>query len=170
MNLRNARYSSCCSFRVCFLAFLWICCLLVGMYVASNDPNILSLMRVAPKCNVSIVGLTVVLFLPFLISIIGFIYQKLVVIYILSAIKAFASGYLMYGVVFCYASAGWLMRFLLFFSDSAVTVLFLWLLFRHIDERKATLWVDCAVCIFTAAVIGMTDYLLVAPFLRSLPG
>ena len=170
MNFRNARYSSRCSFRVCFLAFLWIGCLLGGMYIASSDSNLLSLMRIAPKCNVSIVGLAAVLILPVMISIIGLIYQKSAVIYILSAIKAFASGYLLYGVIICYGYAGWLIRTLLLFSDSAMTIFLLWILFRHIDGRKATLWVDATVCIFAATAIGMIDYLLVAPFLLSLAG
>lgn len=170
MNFYSSSYYSRCSFRVFFLAILWIMGLLVGLLVASNDSSIYLLMRMAPTCNVSIVGLAVVLILPFLFSIIGLIYQKFVMIYFLSAVKAFVSGYTLYGILCCYGSAGWLIRGLLLFSDSSMTILLLWLLFRHIDRRKKTLYADATVCFISAVVIGITDYLIVSPFLCALSG
>ena len=170
MNAFHKRCEAHCSFRVCFLAFLWISCLLLGIYVASNDPNILSLMHIVPNCDVSIVGLGIVLILPVLFSIVGLLYQRSGVMYFIAAAKAFMSGYILYGVVYCYAGAGWLVRFLLLFSDNGATVLFLWMLFSHINGRKNTFWTDAAVCLFAAILIGITDYLFVSPFLRSLTG
>lgn len=157
-----------CSFRVCFLAFLWISCLVVGCYIASNDSFVVSLMRFAPGSEVSIVGLTVSLILPLFISVVGLYFCKSAVIYTFSSIKAFCTGYLLYAVSTAFGNAGWLIRLLLLFSDTGITIVILWLLFRHLNGRKKTFKADVMLSFFAAIMIGMVDYLLVAPFLQSL--
>lgn len=170
MNIRNVGYDGRCSFRVCFLAFLWICCLLIGILLASNDPSIFLLMRTAPTCHVSIVGLTVVLILPVSFSIVGLIFRKFVINYLILAVKAFLTGYLLYGLLSYYGSAGWLVRGLMLFSDSTINMVLLWLIFRHINGNRGTLAVDSTISVFLAVSIGITDYLFVSPFLCSLSG
>lgn len=161
-------HSARCSFRVCFLAFLWVSCLVVGCFIASGDSFIVSLMRLAPGSEVSIVGLAVVLILPLLISVVGLYYQKPVVVYAFSSLKAFCSGYLLYAVSVAFGSASWLMRMLLLFSDIGITIIVLWLVFRHLNGRGRTFKADIALSFFAAIMIGIMDYLLVTPFLQSL--
>ena len=170
MSIRNVSHDGHCSFRVCFLAFLWVCCLLMGILLAYNDLSIFLLMRTAVSCHVSIVGLTVVLILPILFSIVGLIFRKFVINYLILAVKALLTGYLLYGLLICYGSAGWLIRCLMLFSDNTVTIILLWLMFRHINGNRGTLAVDSIISVFLAVTIGITDYLFVSPFLCSLSG
>ena len=157
-----------CSIRVCFLAFLWINCLLLGIYFASKDLPFVSLMHFATYSRVSIVGLAVVLFLPLLILVPALHFRRLSIIYIYSAIKAYCAGYMLYGISFIYYNASWLVRLLLLFSDTGITVLFFGLLLQYLNGTSANFKADIFCCCIATVAIGITDYLLVTPFLMSL--
>lgn len=158
------------SSRICIwiLAFVWISGLICGVMYAAYDATIISLMRMVCFNCVSIVGLATILILPLLISAVAVYFSKPAVIYLLSAFKAFSSGYCIYGTLAVYGSAGWLIRLLLLFSDTCITVVLMWFWIRHISGSKRALTADTAVCTVLAGLIGIIDYTVVSPFLVTL--
>ena len=168
--LRQNRCFGRCSFRVIILAFLWTASYIVGTVCSYNDIYIVSMMRRAISCPVSIVGLCAVLFLPLLISVLALLFKKRTVIYIYTAIKAYFSGAAIYAVCAAFRYAGWLIRLLLLFSDTVSCVLILFLLIRHIDDIKSSFRRDVLLSFIAVVICGCIDYLLVTPFLMSLAG
>ena len=158
----------CCSIRVCFLAFSWIISMTTGMLMASRDTSLFLLMCAAPKGSVTLAGLSIVLLLPLIILVCAILYNKFTVVYLLIATKAFIAGYLLYGLLICYGSAGWLVHALMFYSDSMMTIVLLWLSITHINGRRKSLTVHVITAFIAAAIIGITDYLIVSPFLCAL--
>lgn len=169
-HLRQSRCFNRCSFRVIILAFLWTASFIIGAVCTFDDIYTVSMMRRAISCPVSIVGLFAVLILPLLISVLALLFRKLTVIYIFTAIKAYFSGATICAVCAAFRYAGWLVRLLLLFSDTVISVLVLLLLIRHIDGVKASFWRDVLVCFIAVTICGCIDYLQVTPFLMSLAG
>lgn len=157
-----------CSFRVVFLAFFWTASLIYGVYISAQDLSVVSLMRLLPYCQVSIVGLIAVSFLPLLITIVCAYYRKPIVIYSILVCKGFLSGYCIGGLASAYSSAGWLIDILLLFSDSCITVILFWFWYRHLIRNEHSLKRDGAIAIVSALVICLIDYFIVTPFLASL--
>ncbi len=159
-----------CSFRVMFLAFLWTACYVVGICLASEDPYIISLMRRVIYSPVSIVGLTAVLGLPLIITVLAFCFKSLAVIYIYSAMKAFCSGMIEFAICAAFGYAGWMVSILLLFSSMCSTVLLLLMLLQHIEGFKPSFAQDVIHCFIAVFIIGSIDYFLVSPFFVSLVG
>jgi len=166
LNLKHIRFY--CSIRVVILAFFWTVSLICGVCISANDQSVVSLMRLLPYAQVSIVGLILVLFVPLLISIICVRFANLIVIYIISALKGFLLGYCLYGISAAFGDSGWLMRFLLFFSESCSTFVLLWFWVRQLGGICVSFRRDCISASLASLIIGMIDYLLVSPFLTSL--
>lgn len=156
--------------HICILAFCWFSCTILGVYVSANDTNISSLMRIAAYSDVSIVGLSIVLLVPFFFVAVGLFIHMSVALYVISAIKAFSSAYLLYGIIVAFGNAGWLMHSLLLFSDTGANILYLWFIFHHIDGRKHTLYRDIVFSLCLCITIEAVDCLLIVPLLRSLLG
>lgn len=157
-----------CISRAAFLAFLWTLSLICGGCVAANDPSVVVLMRLAPLCQVSIVGLVYVIFLPFLISFISIHRGQTIWIYILLGIKGFLNGYCLSGISLVYGDAGWLMCGLLLFSGFAVNVYLLNLGFGKPIGKHMLFHIDHAIALFVALMIGIVDYFIISPFLMRL--
>lgn len=163
---RNACFS--CRFGAIILAFSWTVSLICGVCFSAKDLSVVVLMRLLPYSQVSIVGLIFVLLLPLLIAILCLFYAKPVVLNILFIIKGFFLGYFLYGVKVAFGDSGWLMRFLVSFSDSCMSLVLLWFGFRQIEKNKLSLKKDAIVASAATLIIGIIDYFLVSPFLASL--
>ena len=109
--------------RILMLIFLWVLGLFLGLYIAAKvEPLIYSQMYVCGYTSVSIAGLLSVMLLPFVLSLLAIRFRVIWAIFFFAFLKSFLYGYCRSAFVFAYADAGWLMNFLCFFSDSAVTV------------------------------------------------
>lgn len=152
-----------CSLRVVFLAFLWTVSLIYGVYIGVNNLPVVSLMRLVPFFQVSIVGLIFVIFLPLFISIVCAHYSLTIVIYIISLIKGFFTGYGLYLISAAFGDAAWLVRFFVCFSDATMNMVLLWFWYRQLSGSSFRFRTDCAVALFMAFLIGIIDYFLVSP-------
>lgn len=159
-------WRKCCT---AFLASSWLLGLIVGcliFYAAGYE--CVSWMRAAADSRVSIVGLLSVIILPFLFSAFAVYISHSWLLLIVAFGKAVSFSLVSLGILISFGSAGWLMRFLLMFSDlCALPLLFLfWMRFIS-GERRITLRSGL---LFSAAglVIGSIDFYLISPILAGL--
>ena len=155
------------SFAV-LLAFAWFAGLLVGAIVAlSADPSFFSLMRLMPCRPVSIIGLMLPVFLPFLFTAIA-VYLSYDQLLIPAAFfKALLLSMLAVGVWITYGHGGWIIAALLFFSDFLSSGFFLWLWYSVIAGKRALLY--RFVCTFLVLLsVRFFDRVCITPFLLNL--
>lgn len=108
---------------------------------------------------VSIVWLSLILLVPFLISrVAGSVSGAL--LFPVCFCKAFAFSFVHYGLMVSFGDCGWLLRWLFLFSDCMMlpVLYFYWL--RLLADRKTEVWRFSLV----AALAGWVDYTAVAPF------
>ena len=116
----------------------WLIALFLGTYcAASSDPSVLSLVRRTAFGKVSTVCLMAAQLLPFLFAAYAaYIYNTILLLGACS-VKLFLFGFAGYLVWTAFGSAGWLMRFLILFSDIALApVLCLFCLRIHFGCAK----------------------------------
>ena len=122
-------------------------------------------MRGAVGRPVSIVGLLCVTIFPFLFSAFAVYISEPWLLLPVSFGDAFVLSFVSLGVMQCYGSAGWLVRWLLTFSASlAAPLLYLYWL-RHLTGRRrfSSLEAACVLCLY--ALIGSVDFRLISPLL-----
>lgn len=146
------------------LCAVWIGGLILGTYLLQFS-SIVSLMRMVFFDRSSIVILLLTCCLPFLIS---FILHKLLGFYAILPfvfLKACAFICTVGGITLAYNDGGWLVSFLLLFSDWVLIVPLLWFWSRG----AATLCADrraLTICLIVAVIVGCFDYFIVSPFVR----
>lgn len=151
-------------------AFFAIMGSLTGIVLAtvSSTHTLSSLMRIAACSDVSIFGLMVVAFAPFLICLFAISVSKPWLFYPVCFLRLLLFSFCAVGINSAFGSAGWLMCGLLQFTDLCTLPLFLWFSYRAVKSSCATVFKDAAVYITAAAVIGIADHCLVSPFLVAL--
>ena len=150
------------------LAILLLCGLLSGTALAVSAGNsYYSLMRMAASSPVSIAGLFASVFLPFLFSAFAVYLGKPKLIYFICFIKAALFSFGSFTALTAFASAGWLVRFLLQFSDIVMLPAFCWFSLRCITDT-GLFKRDFSICLFLFLLIGSLDYCMVSPFLAML--
>lgn len=151
--------------RTAFLAFFWCMGLLSGAILAQYADEIhFSLMRRAAACSVSIVGLVAVL-LPFLFTAIAVNLSNCFVIFFLAFLKALLFSYHGCIISVAFGSAGWLVRYLLLFTDACTIPILLWLWIRCMDHQRVGLLRNIFICALASAAVGLIDFCVVSPFL-----
>ena len=150
------------------LAFGWLLGLFLGarMYIHA-DSSVITLMRSAVSCTVSIVGLVGVTILPFLIS----AFAVFIGCPRLLALTACGKGMLFSFASLCamaaFGNAGWLVYPLLCFSEICMApVLYLYWL-RNISGGRGDLR-ELIPYLTAGAVIGCVDYCVISPLLAVL--
>lgn len=109
--------------------FILACALFVGLLLGSAvylsaEPEVFSWMRGAADCSVSIVSLLRVAVFPLLVAALAVAIGQNRFLALLVPCKAFAFSVSSLGLMSAWGQAGWMMRFLLMFSD----ICSLWLL------------------------------------------
>ena len=155
--------------NIVYLAFIWIFGLIFGVNLSfAAGPDFLSLMRGASGCSVSIVGLAFSVFLPFLLSAFAVYWNRPRFLYIISFVKAWSFTFAAYGICQAFGSAGWLVRFLVQFSDICLLCPLCWFLLRHIHSGSQLWRRDLEFCTLAAAAVCSIDYCVVSPFVVAL--
>ncbi len=135
------------------LALCWMLGLTAGtlLYVYSSDAFV-SLMRIVPMCNVSIVEATVAAVLPFLFSAFAVFLSRSMLL-LTAALKACVFAFVSMGLTYSFGEVGWLYRLLLLFSDCMMVpvLYFFWL--RQLCDGRRFCWL-----LFTGVMLG---YILV---------
>ena len=154
---------------VFLLALAFLSGLLVGCVIQlSAEFDSLSWMRGMADAPVTIVGLLSVVFLPFLFSAFAVYASQRWLLFPIAFCKALSFALAACGISIAYGSAGWLMRFLLMFTDilSLPLLAFFWLRYSG-GGRRLSLY-----SVFTyfaaAACIGSIDFFVISPFLAGL--
>lgn len=159
-----ARFS-CKSFlnRYLLISF-WFVGLLFGLYFTSDTSvSSVSLMRSVTQDRLSFIGLFLMFTFPFFISAALFRLSKPLLILPIIFFKAFTYSCCLYSVMFAYGEAGWLVRWLLLFSESCIIVLFIWYCIRNISGGVAAVKADLVLCCVLSVVIICIDYYIVSP-------
>ena len=153
-------------------ALIFILCRFAGLFTGAllavqAEQFVVSLMRSAIYGRVSIVFLSVSVFLPFMITAYAVSNYKYRMLFIL----AFADGvyYCFCGclVGFAYGSAGWLVRNLFLFGRHLCTPCLCWFAIHALCGKPFN-WLHRGICIGYCVLIVIIDVYLVAPFLASL--
>ena len=153
------------SFLNRFLIILfWLIGLLSSLYFTLETTAFSSaLMRSVTEDRLSIIGLFLMLTFPFLISAVLLRFTRPLWILPVVFFKAFIYSCCLYGLTFAYGDAGWLVRWLLLFSDSCVVVLLLWFWLRNASGDLVTYKSDLLLCCFLSVLIIGVDYYIVSP-------
>ena len=139
--------------RSILLAFTFLCGMILGCVIyQSAELESVRLMRSAVHGPVSIVGLLIVVLLPFLFSAVAVYISKPCLLLGVAFCKGLFFSLVSMGVMGAYGSAGWLMRFLLMFTDivSMPVLVFFWLhsgVSGRISLREILVILAICVCI-----------------------
>lgn len=155
--------------KLFFLAFFSFCGTLFGTLTSYHlDSFILALMRRGSFASVSIVGLIVVNFLPFLITSVVILLSKPFLFLPIGFLKNFSFAFIRSLICISYGQAGWLVGTIMLFSDTIVIVLLHWFWIRHIDGIQDYAYRDLSLCFAVSFISCVIDYIWVSPFLIQL--
>ena len=149
------------------LLIFWFAGLILGIAYTYRAQPFASLMRSAVSGSVSIVGLGAVLFLPYLLTVSTVCFFRSIYLIPVAFCKAFAYGVCAACVEVAFGEAGWLIRLLLLFSDTASLPVLLWLWLRCLDNNRIARKQAFLKSAGALAIIGVVDYMVIAPFLDS---
>ena len=155
-----------CRSDAALLAFLWTAGLFLGTLAAQFAGPSFSLMR--PSSGVSIVTPLVAAAFPFLLAAFAVHIHRPKLLLFLCFCKAFCFAFCGCLIWCAYGSAGWLVRFLLMFTDICMVPVLCWFCMRHITGPIISEKRDLAVCIVIAVIVAGIDYFAVSPFLAKL--
>lgn len=158
-----------CKLSTFLLALSWVAGLLLGVCSAFSASSFLvPMMRESIGCSVSIPGLLVAAFLPFLFSIYAVYLSEPWFLLIISTLKAFCFGFCACGVSLAFGHCSWLVRFLFLFTDVFSIPVLYWYWVKHIKIETKPIVQETLVCMGFVACFVAIDYCFVAPFLVSL--
>lgn len=166
--LHRKNILSICNRRDLLLAFFWLSGILAGirMYACSGI-SFASWMR-GSLGAVSIVSLTTVTLLPFLLSAIAVSLSCRWLIYPLAIGKGLSFSFVSMGCLCSFGCSGWLIGCLFCFSELISVPMLYWFWLRCLRGKgkgfAAEVTLLCSLCF----LIGSVDYCLVSPFLAML--
>ena len=131
--------------------------------IAASD-TLFPMMRAVAFGCVSIFGLLSAILLPLLFSAFAVYIGQRWLIFLIAFVKAFLFAFLGIGIMNAFGSAGWLVRWLLMFSDSFTLPLLWWFWLRAFSDRRTTSLRFAALIAAAAIIIGSFDYTVVSPF------
>lgn len=167
--LKNAISFSKINSQGLILSACWLSGLYAGYAFFSHiSASSITLMLSVAENRMSIVGLLLSRILPFVIFAISLRYSKLFFVFTVIFLKAFSFSWCACSLTVAFGDAGWLVRWLLLFSDSCSVVLLLWFLFRNTVNSGTSLRTDLSLCITASVAIGCVDFCFVSPFAEML--
>lgn len=160
------RHRKSCHF---LLAFCWILGLFCGMLVyLAAEASLVPLMRSAVLCTVSITGLLYATILPFLISAFAIAFSWPALILPICFCKALFFSFVSLGVLQAFGSAGWVVRYLLLFSDCVAMPFLYGFWLRHLPDKRSVTLMESALMLGIYILLGSVDYRIISPFLARL--
>ena len=154
------------SYLIISLIISWCLGILFGYFF--YEPSFSSMVRCAVMQPVSIVGLFSCLFFPLLFSYLSVIMNKPIIILIVCFLKAASFGFSVTILSSLFATATWLVRFLLLFSDSFFCIVLLLLWLRRFHHSKIHNYCDFFICSMIGIGIAAVDIFVISPFLQGL--
>ncbi len=154
-----------------YLAFSFFLGLVCGSlaYLSAGE-SIIPLMRGVPYAPVSIVGALCVSVFPILFSAYAVFLSNYGLLLPLCFAKAFLFSFVSLGISQAFASAGWLMRILLLFSDWTSFPILYWYWLRNLSpDSRFNFWETVLVCSLVG-LLGSIHFGIISPFLVRLIG
>ena len=147
------------------LACSFLAGLLSGACVSiAASKSLLPMMLAAANSCVSISGLLSAMLLPLLFSAFAVYIRQNWLLIPIAFVKAFLFAFLGIGVMSAFGNAGWLVRWLLMFSDSLTLPLLWWFWLRAFSSGRTDALRFAALVAVAAVLIGSLDYSVVSPF------
>lgn len=151
------------------LTVAWVAGTIAGsLFVRTNPFDFVSVMRMLSTQHVSIVGGVICIGLPIFLSSVCVKYLPGFALCVIAFVKAFTYFCCLSALVIVYGQAGWLVRWLFFFSDSCSVPVLIWFWYRNIDRKNAAPWKDLRLCVAIGALILCIDYFVVSQFSMTL--
>jgi len=151
-----------CRASAWFLAFFFLWGLVCGVSACRGcGPEFAALMRGLPWEAVSIVGLILCLLFPFLISFASWVLDP-VLLFPICFCRAFLFGFVHFGLFLSLGDGGWLLRWLVLFSDSISLPLLYCFWHRRLSGRSLT-FLCCLALTALLIFIGTVDFYLILP-------
>ena len=135
-------------------------------YATSTTVN--DLARTVGNGTLTFGGMIAVLLVPLMLSLFVFRLRIPLLILPIAFLKSAAFAFSCCCVMLSYGDSGWLIRFFLLFSDSAMYVVLCWYWLSHLDGNHHRIKQNTIICFLLATVIGIVDYIYVSPFLAML--
>lgn len=150
-------------------AVSWCAGLISGtLFAVGADSSLLSLMRLALSCRVSIVLLFLAALFPFLITAYAVCINRFSLLFAAAFVKALAFSYCGALVYRAVGDAGWLLQPMFQFTDTVVCVAYCWFCLRVCMHPVHSVRGELMICVTMAAIAVITDFILVSPFLGTL--
>ena len=155
-------------YAIIFLSFSWGFGLASGLLYSfclyeRYDPLVIS----ASSVDVSIADIMFISVIPLVLSVLCVHFSLPVLLTPLAFLKAFCFSASSFRLLWTFGNAGWLLRFLLMFSDCALVVALLWFWLSHINGDKRHFIKNAVNCIKVMFVVGVVDCLLIVPVLQT---
>ena len=153
---------------VLILAFLIVFGFSFGIYTSCiSAPTACSLMRMAVSSHVSIVRIAVIVLLPFSFAAIAAFLTKPFLLYVLAYCKAFGFAFCICTICICFEQSGWLICFLLLFTDSITTAAIFLFALRHASGFGDRALLELSVLAGWCLCIGIVDVTVIFPVLST---
>ena len=151
------------------LAFSWLLGLGAGGVIFRySGEHILSLMPLAALGQLSIVSLFLRTSLPFLLTAFAVSVSWLPVLPVIGFFRALLYGYVLCGVFGAFGAYGWLIRWLLLFTDTFGCVLLYWYMSRYASGIRGFSLQGFGCCEMLLGLLISFDFYVVSPFLRQI--
>ena len=148
------------------LAFFWVSGLVLGcVYFRINQAVFLPLMRTVRLDCVSIVGIAVAVFLPFLFSAFAVYIQKPILLFGICFVKAFVFAFSAYGLTVSFAELGWFVRSVLLASDLCMIPVLFWFWLRNTDGPSSLFKQNCVFVGFCGVLVCLAERLFISGLL-----
>lgn len=152
-----------------FILICWCSSLFLGMYLALQVKvyNLL-MMRTFLESRMSIVSLACVVILPLLISMIAFRLDRFTLLLTVVCIKACAFGFSCSVVYAFFGDAGWLVRWLLIFTDSILVISQLYYWLRNALTPSRSVYQGVPAYLLLSALLISLEHCFISPLVVSL--
>lgn len=151
------------------LILIWLLGVVFGCIIGYQTPvTVTSLMRTLEFGCVSIVWLLLSAVLPFFLSYIFLRYSFRPLLFLLVYLKAFCFAYSTCCICSAFTDAGWLMRYLCFFTDSVCSAIFLWYILNSPGWSVSQMARRSRICLAAVVALACFDYFTVTPFVALL--
>lgn len=155
--------------KAAILLTSWCSFLLFGIYTASQVSVLhSSLMHVLLHSHMSIVSLACVVLLPFFYSIVAFRLNQFYLVIPVVCIKAFTFGYSCSLISVLFGNAGWLMRWLLVYTDSILVIPLLCYWLRNTIHSIKTAYQGIGGYLFLTSMLLFVEYFYIEPIITKL--
>ena len=149
------------------VALCWLSGLLLG-FIAANSANsvLISAISTSVGSPVPFARLVLICILPFVVSYLAFSLNEHWLLLATCLFEAFCFGYCAAGIGLAYGAAGWLIRFLLLFSDCMTIPVLLYYWMTAQSSGRQFRITSVIVTVYAIAVAGI-DYFYIIPLLRA---